>query len=269
MHTDTHTDTGTLDRLRDTQEVVDALYRFAAGQDLKDRGLFLSAFAPHATLDFTQPAARFGTDIPVMPDRAAIAGILDTLEPLVTSHTVTNPRATVSGDRASLSALVAAQHVSRDAPHRHLLLENVYDVALVRDGDHFVIEAMTIRNLWSDGDPSVLFGGGDAGATAVRTADATWLDQGGGVDLAPLRVVGDGAGTALLRFAPGGRSPAHRHPGGEDLYVISGRLRVGDVTLEAGDFLHTPPGGVHDAVADQATVALISVPEAIELLEPA
>jgi len=32
--------------LRDTQQVIDALYRFAAGQDLKDREMFLSAFAP-------------------------------------------------------------------------------------------------------------------------------------------------------------------------------------------------------------------------------
>jgi hypothetical protein len=151
-----------LHRLHDTHEVVDALYRFAAGQDHRDAALFLSAFAPDATLDFTQPAERHGGEVPVMVGRDAIAGILDVLRPLVTSHTVTNPRVTVSGNRATLSALVAAQHVDRADPHRRLLLENAYDVTLVRDGERFVITSMTIRTLWSDGDPSVLFGGSGA-----------------------------------------------------------------------------------------------------------
>ncbi|HEX6569008.1 MAG TPA: nuclear transport factor 2 family protein [Acidimicrobiales bacterium] len=144
--------------LRDTEQVVDALYRFGAGQDLKDPELFVSAFAPGATLDFTQPAARFGAEIPVMPDRDTIAGILTTLAPLDTTHTVTNPRVALDGDRATLFALVEAQHVTRAEPHRHLLLKNVYDVELARDGDRWVIESMTIRTVWSDGDPSVLFG---------------------------------------------------------------------------------------------------------------
>ncbi|HEX6422095.1 MAG TPA: nuclear transport factor 2 family protein [Acidimicrobiales bacterium] len=144
--------------LRDTQQVVDALYRFGAGQDLKDRELFLSAFAPGAVLDFTQPAGRFGADIPVMPDRDTIAGILTTLAPLDTTHTVTNPRVEVDGDSATLFALVEAQHVTRAEPHRHLLLKNVYDVVLSRSAEGWVIDAMTIRNVWFDGDPSVLFG---------------------------------------------------------------------------------------------------------------
>src|SRR5262245_54585560 len=173
--------------LRDIHEAVDALYRFAAGQDGRDAALFLSAFAPDATLDFTQPAERHGASVPVMRGRDAIAAILDTLAPLVTSHTVTNPRVTVAGDRATLSALVAAQHVSRSDPHRRLLLENTYDVDLVRDGDRFVVASMVITNLWSDGDPSVLFGtdgadgaDGEGGAVPVRAADVRWFDQGGG-----------------------------------------------------------------------------------------
>jgi quercetin dioxygenase-like cupin family protein len=263
-------DVGALRALRVHQEVADALYRFAAGQDLKDPDLFLSAFAPDATLDFTHPARRFGADIPVMRGRDTIATILDTLEPLVTSHTVTNPRVADLGDgRAGLSALVEAQHVSRSDPQRHLLLKNVYDVTLVAAGDRYLVESMTIRTLWHDGDPSVLFGPASPGAELVRGADASWIDQGSGVELAPLRVVGAAAGTALLRFAAGGRSPAHRHPGGEELYVLSGRLRVGERWLEAGDFLHTPPGEVHDAEADVPTVAIVSVPEPVEFLESA
>ncbi len=90
--------------LRDTQEVVDALYRFGAGQDLRDTELFLSAFSPDAVLDFTQPASRFGAAVPVMHGREMIAGILTTLEPLATTHTVTNPRVVLEGDRAPVGA---------------------------------------------------------------------------------------------------------------------------------------------------------------------
>lgn len=144
--------------LRDRHEIVDALLRFAAGQDHDDRDLFLSAFAPDASLDFTQPAHRFGAEVPVMPDRATIAGILGTLAPLDTTHTVTNPRVTLEGDRAKLAALVEAQHVTKAEPSRHLLLKNIYEVELSRDGDRWLIRRMVIRTVWHDGDASVLFG---------------------------------------------------------------------------------------------------------------
>jgi quercetin dioxygenase-like cupin family protein len=262
-------DSRSLQALLDREAAVDALHRFAAGQDRRDRGLFLSAFAPDAQLDFTHPATRFGAEVPVMAGRDVIAGIIDTLEPLQTSHTVTNARVRVEGDRAELSCLVEAQHVRRDDPRRHLLLKNTYDVTLVRDGSAFVIDTMTIRNLWSHGDPSVLFAASPDAVVHQRGAGAGWIDQGSGVQLRPLRVVGEAAGTALLRFAPGGRSPAHRHPGGEDLYVVDGRLRVGDRELEAGDFLYTPPGLAHDAESTDGALVLVTVPEPIEMLESA
>ena len=66
----------------------------------------------------------------------------------------------VDGDRARMSALVEAQHVVKAPPHAHLLLKNVYDVDLVRDGARWRIRRMVIRNVWHQGDPSVLFGPG-------------------------------------------------------------------------------------------------------------
>src|SRR3546814_2685615 len=59
--------------LNDRAEIIDALYRFGAGQDLRDRALFESAFSSNATLDFTQPAQRLGVTIPVFEGRQAIA----------------------------------------------------------------------------------------------------------------------------------------------------------------------------------------------------
>jgi len=148
----------TVRELADQRDILDALLRFGAGQDLQDEELFLSAFADDAVLDFTQPAETFGATIPAMKGIDEIAVILTTLEPLRTTHTVTNPRIDVSGDTAQLFALVEAQHVRRDDPTRHLLLKNVYWVDLSRAGKQWVIDVMTIQNVWHDGDPTVLFG---------------------------------------------------------------------------------------------------------------
>lgn len=151
-------------------EIVDALYRFGAGQDLRDRGLFESAFAADATLDFTGPAQRLGARIPVFAGRQAIADtVFANIEDLDTTHTVTNPRVIAfDGARATLSALVEAQHLPRNDHSHHLLLKNLYTADLSRQGDRWVIEALRIGNIWLTGDPSVLFPG---------TADAAQSDS--------------------------------------------------------------------------------------------
>lgn len=147
-----------VEAIADLHEVVDALYRFAAGQDERDRELFESAFADDATVDFTGPARRFGVAVPVFVGRTAIADtIMGTTAGLHTTHTVTNPRIRIEHDRAFLSALVEAQHVSRDDHSRHLLLKNRYSVELVREGSRWAITHMGIENVWFTGDPGVLF----------------------------------------------------------------------------------------------------------------
>lgn len=142
----------------DLHEIMDALYRFGAGQDLRDRELFESAFTPDATVDFTGPAQRFGVTLPVFVGRAAITDtIMGTTAGLATTHSVTNPRITIRGDRATLRALVEAQHVPRDEPARHLLLKNWYAVELLRQNGGWAIHRMVIDNVWFTGDPTVLF----------------------------------------------------------------------------------------------------------------
>jgi ketosteroid isomerase-like protein len=139
--------------------VVDALYRFGAGQDCADRPLFESAFAADAVVDFTGPAGRFGAVLPVFRGRPAIADmIMATTAPLRTTHTVTNPRVTVDGDQATLWALVEAQHVPRADDSRHFLLKNSYTVDLIRAEPDWLITRMIIDTVWSSGDPAVLFG---------------------------------------------------------------------------------------------------------------
>jgi quercetin dioxygenase-like cupin family protein len=57
---------------------------------------------------------------------------------------------------------------------------------------------------------------------------------------------------ARVDFAPGASFPAHRHPGEEVIYVLSGTLEYElegqpPVTLEAGDVLFVPTGVFHSA----------------------
>jgi hypothetical protein len=141
-------------------EIVDALYRFGLGQDLKDRALFASSFAADAELDFRPAAARWGAEPPLMTGRDAIVDtVLALFEGRVdTTHQVTNPRVTVDGDTARLTALVEAQHLLSDDHGKHALLKNRYDVALVRDGDRWVMRRVRIENAWYTGDPVAIFG---------------------------------------------------------------------------------------------------------------
>lgn len=138
--------------------VIDALLRFAAGQDLRDPALLSSAFARDAELDFVQPARRLGVELGVFKGRAEIlSSIHAALADVDTTHSVTNTRVEIDGDRASLFALVEAQHLPRADHSRNLLLKNFYWLKLRRERDSWLIERMRIQNAWYRGDPGVLF----------------------------------------------------------------------------------------------------------------
>jgi hypothetical protein len=142
----------------DRTGIVDALYRFGAGQDLADEALFRSAFTEDAELDFVQPARRLGVELPVFRRRDVIAAsILPVVARLDTTHTITNPRVQVQGDHALLFALVEAMHLPKQDASRHLLLKNLYWLQVVRDGSSWRARHMRINNVWMQGDAGVLF----------------------------------------------------------------------------------------------------------------
>ncbi|NKZ03858.1 nuclear transport factor 2 family protein [Actinomadura latina] len=146
--------------LRDRAEIVDALYRFGLGQDLQDAELFASAFAAGAELDFRPAAAKWGGHPPLMVGRDTIVTtILGSFTGRVdTTHQVANPRVSVDGDTARLTALVEAQHLLTADHSTFALLKNPYDVELVRDGRRWVVHRMRIDNAWYLGDPTAIFG---------------------------------------------------------------------------------------------------------------
>lgn len=87
----------------------------------------------------------------------------------------------------------------------------------------------------------------------------------GPVELEMLRLASDGTvpDVAVVRFAEGAVSTWHAHPGGQLLYVLEGRARVGTeadgtVELEPGTLVVAPPGERHwhGAAAGKAAAVL-------------
>lgn len=146
--------------LKDREEAVDALYRFGLGQDLRDKELFASAFAEDAELDFGPAAAKWGGHSPVMVGRDTIVTTILGLfiGRIDTTHVVTNPRVSIDGDTAALTAVVEAQHLRTGDHGTHALLKNLYAVDLVRDDRRWVIRRLRIDNVWFTGDPTAIFG---------------------------------------------------------------------------------------------------------------
>lgn len=147
------------EKVADKFAVIEALYRFAAGIDLRDQVLLASALADDAISDFRPAAAKAGFEYPVLEGRENIVSALSTsLIPFDTSHSVSNPRVSIDGDKAHLEAIVEAQHVPRNDPSRHYLMKNRYNVELVRRGEVWLIQRNTVDNVWRTGDPAVLAG---------------------------------------------------------------------------------------------------------------
>ncbi len=67
----------------------------------------------------------------------------------------------------------------------------------------------------------------------------------------------NGAGADLVRFEAGARFPYHDHEGPEQIMMLSGRVRFGDLILSAGDYLKVGPGCEHDVEALEDSVFFI------------
>ena len=73
--------------------------------------------------------------------------------------------------------------------------------------------------------------------------------------------------TFLLKFEAGATYPAHNHPGGEEIYVLEGDIRLGKDHLYAGDYLYTAPNGKHAVRSKNGCVVLVKTPQAVEILK--
>ena len=64
----------------------------------------------------------------------------------------------------------------------------------------------------------------------------------------------NGEGADFFEFKAGACFPLHDHEGREQLLVLSGRIRSGDLVLTAGDYLMMGPGEVHEVEALEDSV---------------
>jgi quercetin dioxygenase-like cupin family protein len=106
----------------------------------------------------------------------------------------------------------------------------------------------------------------------VRSTEVDWvpLNETGvtGVAVKALRFdeATGRAPTILLKFEPGATYPPHNHPGGEEIYVLEGDIRLGKERLQAGDYLYTAPDNGHAVRSEGGCVVLVIVPEDVEIL---
>ena len=72
--------------------------------------------------------------------------------------------------------------------------------------------------------------------------------------------------TILLKFEPGATYPYHNHPGGEEIFVLSGEAILESITLSEGDYLYTPVNFKHSVSTKTGCTMLFVIPEEVEIL---
>jgi quercetin dioxygenase-like cupin family protein len=74
------------------------------------------------------------------------------------------------------------------------------------------------------------------------------------------------APTILLKFEAGARNPLHKHPAGEEVFVLEGDIHLGKDHLFAGDYLFTAPNSLHAVRTDGGCVVLLKAPKEVEII---
>jgi anti-sigma factor ChrR (cupin superfamily) len=80
---------------------------------------------------------------------------------------------------------------------------------------------------------------------------------GPGVEIHVLHETSEGVRSAVLRYAPGARVPAHRHEGYEYIYVLEGEQGDERGSYGPGSFVVNAPGEIHQVRSPNGCVVLI------------
>lgn len=67
----------------------------------------------------------------------------------------------------------------------------------------------------------------------------------------------EGQSAALLRYAPGGAVPEHRHEGVEEIFVLRGSQRDERGVYPAGAHVINPPGSSHSVASPEGCLVLV------------
>jgi quercetin dioxygenase-like cupin family protein len=101
-----------------------------------------------------------------------------------------------------------------------------------------------------------------------KATDRTWTPTDyAGIERSLFRNNDAGGRSSVLRLVAGSRFPRHAHQGTEEVLVLAGRVSLGGVEMEAGDYLYTEPGEEHDVVALTDAMMFVSSQKSTPLLE--
>ena len=65
--------------------------------------------------------------------------------------------------------------------------------------------------------------------------------------------------TSIVRYAAGSRFPRHRHPGGEEILVLSGTFSDELDDYPAGSYLRNPPGSSHEPFSRHGAIIFVKL----------
>lgn len=103
----------------------------------------------------------------------------------------------------------------------------------------------------------------------LQTNEIEWreFDDAPGVYFKTLRKHKSGGLTMLLRFDAGARYHTHRHPGGEEYFVLEGELNDLGRTWPKGSYIWHPPDSAHRPFSTNGCVVLVNLPEAVDIVD--
>ncbi|HGM5581482.1 TPA: cupin domain-containing protein [Pseudomonas putida] len=94
----------------------------------------------------------------------------------------------------------------------------------------------------------------------MHGADLPWIDSPSpGVQRRPLFRIGceKARATTLVRYEPGSRFSAHRHPRGEEFLVLEGVFEDEHGRYPVGSYVRNPPGSQHTPGGDQGCTIFV------------
>ena len=97
---------------------------------------------------------------------------------------------------------------------------------------------------------------------AVPSHQQQWVaSPQGGVERVMLDRVGaeKARATSLVRYLPGATFPAHQHPGGEEILVLSGTFADEHASYPEGWYLRNPPGSGHRPASPEGALIFVKL----------
>jgi anti-sigma factor ChrR (cupin superfamily) len=99
---------------------------------------------------------------------------------------------------------------------------------------------------------------GDAAQVQIDTAQSIWLPGQGNVQIMPLHEF-EAEHVALEKWPAGEHFQAHRHFGGEEIFVLSGEFKDEHGSYPSGSWLRNPHMSQHSPCVDVDTVIWVKI----------